>query len=398
MPLQDLTPQLRTRLNRMEKAVGWFVFIAAVLLLFGFGYYLYHTAERKGWFKIKAQFKTYLQSSAGLKTGDNVYMMGFAIGNVTRIHAMPPGDAHNVLVEFEVTDPYFRYIRSHGSVVKINAGLLGQSQVEVSRGNNDSFALAVTQPVFRKTLDELKQLVVTESNQWQLSQYVFDVRSNAVFIPYQPYDGLNVSNLEMLASLNLESNVVYAYNNTLNRNRVVAAWREDLHRYDFYDLEKDGPIELPAAESVPVAERLDKIIGQVETALPNIMSLTNKLAAVLDNAASISGQLREPGGLTLWALGTNSNQQFATALTNANTLMAGVNTNLNQLTDQIGATLENLAGITSNLNVQLRGNTNLVGGAAKTMADVDDLVQGLKRHWLLRSAFKNKATNAPAKP
>jgi ABC-type transporter Mla subunit MlaD len=191
--------------------------------------------------------------------------------------------------------------------------------------------------------------------------------------------------------------VVYAYNNTLNRNRVVAAWREDLHRYDFYDLEKDGPIELPAAESVPVAERLDKIIGQVETALPNIMSLTNKLAAVLDNAASISGQLREPGGLTLWALGTNSNQQFATALTNANSLMTGVNTNLNQLTDQIGATLENLAGITSNLNVQLRGNTNLVGGAAKTMADVDDLVQGLKRHWLLRSAFKTKATNAPAK-
>jgi ABC-type transporter Mla subunit MlaD len=418
MPLQDLTPQLRTRLNRMEKAVGWFVFLATVLLLFGFGYYLYHTAERKGWFKIKAHFKTYLQSSAGLKAGDNIYMMGFAIGNVTRIHAMPPGDAHNVLVEFEVTDPYFRYIRSHGSVVKINAGFLGQSQVEVSRGNNDSFALAVTQPVFRKTLDELKQIVLTESNQWQLSQYVFDVRSNAVFIPYQPYDGLDESNLNVLASLNLESNAVFAYNNTLNRNRVVAAWREDLHRYDFYDLEKDGPIELPAAESVPVAERLDRIIGQVETALPNILSLTNKLAIVLDNAAKatsnlnttivaaqplvenftgISGQLRAPGGLALWALGTNSNQQFATVLTNANALMVGVNTNLNQLTEQIGATLENLAGITSNLNVQVRANSNLLGGISQTVTDADDLMQGLKRHWLLRSAFKNKPANSPAK-
>jgi hypothetical protein len=28
--------------------------------------------------------------------------------------------------------------------------------------------------------------------------------------------------------------------------------------------------------------------------------------------------------------------------------------------------------------------------------DTDDFIQGLKRHWLLRSAFKTKATNAPA--
>ena len=40
MALQDLTPQLRTRLNRMERMVGWFVFLATALLLFGFGYYV----------------------------------------------------------------------------------------------------------------------------------------------------------------------------------------------------------------------------------------------------------------------------------------------------------------------------------------------------------------------
>ncbi len=80
MALQDLTPQLRTRLSRMERAVGWFVFLATALLLFGFGYYIYHTAERKGWFKIKAPFFTYVQSSAGLNVGDPVYMMGFAVG------------------------------------------------------------------------------------------------------------------------------------------------------------------------------------------------------------------------------------------------------------------------------------------------------------------------------
>ena len=109
MALQDLTPQLRTRLSRMERAVGWFVFVATALLLFGFGYYIYHTAERKGWFKIKAPFFTYVQSSEGLNVNDPVVMMGFQVGQITLIHAMPPGDPHNVRVEFEILDPYFRY-------------------------------------------------------------------------------------------------------------------------------------------------------------------------------------------------------------------------------------------------------------------------------------------------
>ncbi len=39
MALQDLTPQHRTRLRRLEHAVGVFVIIANVLLLSGFGYY-----------------------------------------------------------------------------------------------------------------------------------------------------------------------------------------------------------------------------------------------------------------------------------------------------------------------------------------------------------------------
>ena len=69
MPLQDLTPQLRTRLNRMEWAVGWFVLFATALLLFGFGYYIYNTAESKGWFQEKAKYYIFMASGAGLKCG-----------------------------------------------------------------------------------------------------------------------------------------------------------------------------------------------------------------------------------------------------------------------------------------------------------------------------------------
>jgi hypothetical protein len=73
-----------------------------------------------------------------------------------------------------------------------------------------------------------------------------------------------------------------------------------------------------------------------------------------------------------------------------------VDTNMDQLTDQIGQTLNNLADITSNLNVQVQANSNLLGGISKTIMDSDTFIQGLKHHWLLRSAFKNKSTNQPA--
>ena len=64
MALQDLTPQLRTRLSHMERAVGWFVFLATALLLFCLGYYVYNKAESKGWGLVRARYYTYVKSAA----------------------------------------------------------------------------------------------------------------------------------------------------------------------------------------------------------------------------------------------------------------------------------------------------------------------------------------------
>ena len=405
MALQDLTPQLRTRLSRMERAVGWFVFLAAALLLFGFGYYVYHTAERKGWFVIKAKFFTYVQSAAGLSEGDPVYMMGFPVGQITSVAPQKPYEKHNVKVEFEVRDDYFRYIWTGGSYVKINAaGFLNQRQLEVTRGTNGP-AICVTQPGFIKTIPELEQLITTETNRWQLYQDVLDENSNVVFAAYTM---LTQSNLERLAQLNLESNSVYVYDNQIKAGRVVAAWHRRTHRYENFAPGSED-VGLHAMESPPVSDQLQAMVLQVQQALPAVLALTNKLAAILDNAANatsnlnttiveaqpvmtnlaiVSAQLREPGGLGVWALGPNGNQQLQGALTNANALLANTDTNLTTI-------LLQLAGITSNLNAQVQANTNMLGVISKTVGDADDFVQGLKHHWLLRSAFKKENTNAP---
>ena len=409
MALQDLTPQLRTRLSRTERAVGWFVFLATALLLFGFGYYIYNTAQSKGWFKIKAPFHTFLESSAGLNEGDPIYMMGFKVGQITKVRPMPPRSPHNVEVDFEIVAPYFRYLWTGGSYLKVNsAGLLGQRQLEVTRGTN-GYELVVTQPVSVKTIDELQPLVTQEPGQWQLAQDVFDAKSNLVF---GAFTMLDESNLQMLTAMDLPSNSVYTYNNTVNRDRIVASWDGRYHHYKIFK-PGDDTAWIQAVETPAVSDQLQAMVSQVQTALPNVLALTNKIAAVLDNTANatsnlnvtvveaqpmltnltaITAELREPGSPLVWALGTNGNWQLQGALTNANSLLANTDTNLTAL-------LVNLANITSNLNAQVQANSNMLSGISKTVVDADDFVQGLKHFWLLRSAFKNEnnaaKTNAP---
>jgi len=420
MPLQDLTPQLRTRLNKMERAVGWFVFLATVLLLFGFGYYIYHTADRKGWFKIKAPFFTYVQSSDGLNVGDPVVMMGFQVGQITLIQAMPPRDTHNVKIKFEIIDPYFRYLWTGGSALKVNAAdFLGKRQLEITRGTN-GYALCVSQPISVMDLDEARVKAAAAPGDWQLAQDVTDVQTNVIFFPaYAPVEAvLDASNAPVLAQCLFVSNSISVYNNQVNRNRIVASWHRRSHRYVNFKPDAEDAF-LRAVEAPMISDELQAVVAQVQSALPGILALTNKIATVLDSAANatsnlnttivaaqpmvtnfavISAQLREPGGLGVWALGTNGNGQMQGALTNVNSLLVDTDTNLNQLTAEIGLTLINVANTTSNLNVQVQANSNLLSGISKTVTDADDMMQGLKRHWLLRSAFKTKATNAPSAP
>jgi len=106
-----------------------------------------------------------------------------------------------------------------------------------------------------------------------------------------------------------------------------------------------------------------------------------------------SGQLAE------WLLPTNLNRQLEGTLGNANATLASANTNLTVLAENLGRSLNNLANLTSNLNGQVEMNTNILGEISRAIVDADSFVQGLKHHWLLRSAFRTKDTNAlPAAP
>lgn len=348
MPVQDLTPQLRTRLGRVERAVGWFVMLATVLLLAGLGYYVYHTAQRKGWFLRKLPYHTFLQSAAGLRVGDPVKLMGFDIGQITEITAMPPfSEWGNVYIQFIVREPFDGYIWSDSYVKLTSSGLLGGRTLEVVQGGTTG-------------QKDLK------------ASYDIDPKTK----------------------------------------RVKGVWSSSEKKYVAYTPGSKGYTFPLATEAPVITDRLDQLANQVDAALPGIFALTNQVSVVLSNVASatanadallaqarpmvtnvtlITGLLtNEQGALGNWVIPTNINLQLERTLASANTTLNTANTNVAALGASLNLTLENLANITSNLNAQVQTNDQILSQISEAIVDADNLVQGLKRHWLLRSAFKNE--------
>jgi len=411
MALQDLTPQLRTRLSRMERAVGWFVLLATLLLVGGFAYYIYNTAERKGWFVTKAPYYTFADRATGLKVGDPVKLMGFDVGQITRIDAMPPYDPFNVYVEFEIKDPYYGYLWTEGSRAKVtSADLLGQRSLEVTKGTR-GYPTYMFNPLREIAPGEASNW--RELEKWKLAEEIRDATgTNVVLRALTP---LSRSNLAQLASLGHQR--VRVLDTREQKKSMTAVWDDFEKRYETYG--RTNLYWLLSEETPAISERLDKLVTQVEKALPNFLALTNQLAAALENTiglatnlnavalaakpaasnlAVISEELKGHGALGDWLLSSDQHTQLDSALTNANAVMVNANTNLAVLAQSLAQSLDNLAGITSNLNAQVQANTNMLKEISDAIVHTDELVQGLKRHWLLRSAFKTKPeprTNGP---
>jgi ABC-type transporter Mla subunit MlaD len=401
----------------MERAVGWFVTLALALLVFGFVYYVYHTAERKGWFLTKAPYYTYTDRATGLKVGDPVMLMGLDVGQITRMEPMAPEESQNIYVEFEIKAPYYGYLWTEGSRAKVTtADLLGKRQLEVTKGTG-GYPTYVFYPLREVTIAELQTW--PDLSQWYLAQEVWDATGTNLVAKAKTL----VTNLTALAAAGCTNLLIM--DKSAERKSMTGIWNDREGRYDAYT--EGNKYELVCEESAAVTERLEKLVSQVEQAVPNILRLTNQLATVLSNSASLSSNLNavvldarpsvsnlavitarldHPGALGEWLIPTNLNQQLEStlsgahaALTNADTALVSANSNLTVLAENLGRSLDNLANLTSNLNSQVQANTNILSQISRAIVDADSFVQGLKHHWLFRSAFRKKETNAaPAVP
>jgi len=356
MALQDLTPELRTRLGRVERWVGVFVALATLLLLVGLGYYLYQTAKRKGWFLVKVPYHTYVQDASGLKVGDPVKLMGFDVGEITQIEAMGPYDYYNVYLQFRVKQPYYGYLWTDSQVRVASKDLLGGRYLEVTKGSYGSATVKTKEGQIGEVLGVLD----------------LRIKTNATQVP--------VGDLPYVALT----------------NGSKGYW-------------------LSVVEAPALTERLERVVDSVEEALPNFLSLTNQVQTalgkvgdvavhadqllvsaqpVVSNLNSITAHLSNPkGSLGEWLMPEDVHRGLAGSLDATERTLDAARTNIAQLSASLLTSLDNVAGLTSNLNAQVQANDMILSEVSSLIVTADEFVQGLKRHWLFKGAFGAPGTN-----
>lgn len=405
MPLHDLTPQLRTRLSRIERAVGWFITIAVIALIGALGYYLYVRAESKGWFVTKVNYRTSLNNAAGLKVGDPVKLMGFNVGEITQITPNAPDAYYGVTIDFRVRYPYYGYIWMDSKVRVAATDFLGNRSIEVLKGHKmqatahdlkNNQVVMLNSDLTRSKFKQLRDAQTKTFTNMTFQEFRENARTNNdPFLLRKVFEFSSTASNQLNDIIKAEPQVYYT-----NLAVVKGYWLE--------------PLESPA-----LTERLESVVTGLEVALPNILNLTNELTRVLTNAGNavarldatvadahplitnltqISYNLRDPNGsLGTWILGTELRDRITSTVSNAeetlkvaHSTLNNTDTNLTVLATQLEQSLVNLAQLTGNLNAQVQTNGNLVSNIDKAIADTDDLVQGLKHHWFLRSAFKKE--------
>lgn len=410
MAVQDLTPQLRTRLSRVERVVGWFVGFAALLMLAGFLFYVYHTAERKGWLVTKVRYFTLAETAAGLQVGDPVKLMGFDVGEITRIDAQPPGEMFNVYVEFNIRSPYYGYLWTVGSNARVSAAdFLGKRFIEVTKGVQ-GVPTHIEWELEKRTIDEVRAF--TDLSEKLLAQEIRQGDLNEVVVTALA-EPLSLELLSQIESYGVQE--ILITDKRSKKKSITGVWNDLAGTYESYNKKEAGPYWLVPVEYPALTERLETLVDQVEKSLPGILVLTNQISEVLSNSskllvdadavivgagptvtnlAVISSILTNgQGALGDWLIPTNLNQQIDQTLAAVGSTLSSTETNLTLVAGSLSQTLLNLATLTSNLNVQVESNDEILSQISKAVIDADELVQGLKRHWFLKSAFEDKKTN-----
>jgi hypothetical protein len=359
----------------------------------------------------KLNYATSLDTAEGLHLGDPITLMGFPVGEITGVEANDPSKTYGVTIFFQIRTPYWGYIW-YDSKVREDSDFLGHRSLEVLKGVNGE-ASAFTNE-FGKLLVLDHRLAHEEYN--KLLAGLKELPANKAMAEESISNEATSQLMKMIKANRDEfyTNAVHAgYTSGINQK---------MHNYYWIP-----PLQEPA-----LSDRLASVATSVQLAMPAILGLTNQLSAILSNAnvavsqlqgtlselngtlaqtrptltnlTLITDNLRNPNGsLGTWLIPTNLAAQLNETLQSARDTLGSArgtldstDTNLTKVATDLDLTLQHLSDLTSNLAWQVSVNTNLVSEISQTIVHTDDLVQGLKREWFLRGAFKKKKSEVKA--
>lgn len=368
MGLQDLTPQLRTRLSKVEWYVGLFLGVTGLLMVIGFALFLRRTAEARGWFVVEVPYFTYLQDASGLKPGSPVNLMGFKVGEVTEVTAIDLSERlawdHHVTNQFNV---FVRFvIRADGKSqfpgyvnsdarVKLSGlpiELLGGAVLEVTQGSTNGV------PTFGKAPNGQPGVLMSK---FAILDPGAD-RTNK-FLKYEPAK----TSGGYYIRLDQSETFVAQAQRVMSRLDHIAGTVDETLPAMLRELQ--GTLETVRGALPGITNQVGQVLDTARQTLPG---LTNNLDAVLLNTRELTAQLRDA-----WPMLTNNLDQ---TLLTTRQLASNINVVIPTLSSNVNVTLTNVNGL-------LMRDTNVTANVSVLVSNVNQVIT---RHWLLRSAFKEK--------
>lgn len=146
----------RQTLAWRELRVGLLVIISFALLASA----IFFVGGETGIFTEKITVTALLPDGSGLRPGAEVWLDGVVIGNVSRVSiAKVPGPDHGVDVEMRLDSQYQDLIRSDSTLAIGSIGLLGDKNIEISRGTEAGMPVADGGTIQGKSAGDIRRII-----------------------------------------------------------------------------------------------------------------------------------------------------------------------------------------------------------------------------------------------
>ncbi len=347
--------QMHFRIRHFERYVGILVVLSVILAILA----VVFVARGQKWFAKRANYKIIFSKGHGLKPGTPVTISGMEVGNLKSLQLTPGSEVEMTVYVFQ---QYKFYIRKD-SEATITSPLVGAKSVEIDAGSPNEPPIpeggVIPSREPRELTDIIKDIDI-KTPLAKLDMSLENLKSLTAKLNDPEGELFSVlKNAEMVTSqLKNGQGAMGALLQDPGVHRDMAASLATLRR-SLANVEEVTRRAQESSRSLPDLEQ------RVDLALTDVRSAAAGLSSIMDDVKK------------------------ATAHTPA------IAENVKEITTEGRSIVRDVKEITGSAQKASPQIPDLLETTEETVGDVDTLVQGLQRHWLLRGFMPKVKTEMP---
>lgn len=369
------------------------IFVLGFLIVLGIGLVL--GSRSQSWFGQNYEFELRLpdKGTYGLSRGSAVFVLGIEVGSVNEIHVESAGQLRATV---NVQPDFSRFIRRDSvATIKKTLGVAGDSYVEISKGTGEP--LPTEAPAIDcLSSDELPSMV---------ERLIGELRSETVpvlreirgsFAKWGALgDNLNRSSVTLeqtIARLDGIGARLEKGEGTIGRLLSGSGVAEDLEAVLAASRRDAGPLLVQGRESL---KQMATLVGNLERTRSEMSELIGNLNVLTTNVQAGRGAvgrlLKDPRLAEDLALLIAETRTLATRGNETLSAVRGTMAN-------VQAGTAKLPEITRAVAAETRDMAGLVLQTQRMLREMERLIEGIQRHWLVRGYVDPKANDTTRIP